>query len=366
MPTHTGEEEKHLIDVVRQGRLMDQGRYVDQCEQWFATRTNCPKVLFTSSCTHALEMAAILAGISPGDEVILPSYTFVSTATAFALRGARLVFVDIRPDTMNLDVDQVERALTRNTRAIVAVHYAGIACAMDKIMALANERGIFVIEDAAQAMLASYNDRPLGTIGHLGTFSFHETKNFTSGGAGGLLLVNDEALAARADIVRDKGTNRGQYFRGQVAKYTWHDLGSSYKPTELQAAYLWPQLLAADAIQDARMALWKNYESRLAPLVSSSTLSINAVPEECSHNAHIFYLKVRDLAQRTALINHLKTHDVQATFHFVPLHSSPAGQRYGKFFGKDVWTTRESERLLRLPLWHGMNGEHVSRVTEAV
>jgi len=299
-------------------------------------------------------MAAILIGIQPGDEVIMPSYTFVSTANAFVLRGAKIVFVDIRPDTMNMDEAFIEAAITPSTKAICPVHYAGVACDMGVIDDIAQRHGLFVVEDAAQGVMSTYQGKPLGTLGHLAAYSFHETKNLTSGGEGGLLIINDERFAQRADIIREKGTNRSQFFRGEVDKYTWIDIGSSYLPSEIQAAYLWGQLDLAEAITANRLSTWNAYQEALSDLEVSGKIKLPTVSDNCQHNGHMFYLKCQDYAERSALLSHLKQNGILAVFHYIPLHSAPAGIRYGRFHGEDCFTTKESERLVRLPLWYGM------------
>lgn len=351
---------------MRSPKMSGDGDYTQRCHQWFREQLGCPAALLTPSCTQALEMAALLIDIQPGDEVIMPSFTFVSTANAFVLRGARVVFVDIRPDTMNIDETLVEDAITPQTKAIVVVHYAGVACEMDAILDVARRHGLSVIEDAAQGMMARYKGRALGTLGGLGAFSFHETKNYTSGGEGGLLIVNDERHLHRAEIIREKGTNRSQFFRGMVDKYSWVDLGSSYLPSEIQAAYLWGQLTVAEDINQNRLHTWNTYHQAFAELESMGRLVRPSVPQSCTHNAHMYYLKARDLGERTALIDHLKQAGVMAVFHYVPLHSATAGLRFSRFHGTDQHTTRESERLLRLPLWFGMGDREREQVIEAV
>ncbi|MEA1062655.1 dTDP-4-amino-4,6-dideoxygalactose transaminase [Erwinia sp. HR93] len=353
-PPVVGTEKDYLQSAIESGKLCGDGAFTRRCQQWMEQRFNVRKVLLTPSCTASLEMAALLIDIQPGDEVIVPSYTFVSTANAFALRGARLVFVDIRPDTMNIDERKIEAAITEKTRAIVPVHYAGVACEMDTIMRIANAHKLWVIEDAAQGVMSTYKGRALGTIGHIGCFSFHETKNYTAGGEGGATLVNDAELVARAEIIREKGTNRSQFFRGQVDKYTWRDLGSSFLMSDLQAAYLWAQLEAADTINRQRLTLWQTYYDALLPLMQKGRIELPTLPAECNHNAHMFYIKLRDEADRERLIAWLKEAEILAVFHYIPLHSSPAGQQYGYFHGKDDYTTRESERLLRLPLFYNL------------
>lgn len=311
-------------------------------------------------------MAALLIDIQPGDEVIMPSYTFVSTANAFVLRGATIVFVDVRPDTLNIDETQIEAAITPKTRAIVPVHYAGVACEMDTIMALAAKHQLYVIEDAAQGVMSQYKGRALGTIGHIGCFSFHETKNYTAGGEGGATLINEAKLIERAEIIREKGTNRSQFFRGQVDKYTWRDIGSSYLMADLQAAYLWAQLEAAERINQQRLRLWQNYYDALQPLAASGRIALPAVPASCRHNAHMFYLKLRDSEDRQALINWMKEAEILTVFHYIPLHSSPAGTRFGRFHGTDAFTTRESERLLRLPLFYNLSDNNQRTVISSL
>ncbi len=311
-------------------------------------------------------MAALLLEIKEGDEVIMPSYTFVSTADAFALRGAKIVFVDVRAETMNIDERLIERAITPKTKAIVPVHYAGVACEMDTIMEIASRYGLFVVEDAAQGFASTYKGKALGTIGHLGAFSFHETKNITSGGEGGLLLINDERFVHRAEIIREKGTNRSQFFRGMVDKYSWVDIGSSYLPSELQAAYLWGQLEMVDVIQEQRMKNWQYYYEKLLPLSQQGRIELPTIPEGCVHNAHMFYLKVKDLDVRTALLDLFKAQNIGAVFHYIPLHSAPAGLKYGRFEGEDRYTTLESERLIRLPLYYGLTCKEIDEVCEVL
>lgn len=311
-------------------------------------------------------MAAILIGIQPGDEVIMPSYTFVSTANSFVLRGAKIVFVDIRPDTLNIDESLIEAAITSRTKAIVPVHYAGVACEMDTINAIAQRHGLFVIEDAAQGMMSTYHGKPLGTLGHMGAYSFHETKNFTSGGEGGLLIINDERFIQRAEIIREKGTNRSQFFRGMVDKYTWVDMGSSYLPSDIQAAYLWGQLEMADEITANRLASWQRYLDGLRPLRDEGLIELPVIPAHCVHNGHMFYLKVKNLDERTALLSHLKSEGCYAVFHYVPLHNSPAGEKFSLFHGEDRYTSTESERLIRLPMFYGMKHEEIDRVVSVI
>lgn len=365
-PAYTGCEDKYLLKAMTSTKLSGDGTYARECQSWFEKQLSCPKTLLTPSCTQALEMAALLIDIMPGDEVIMPSYTFVSTANAFVLRGAVIVFVDIRPDTMNIDETLIEAAITPRTKAIVPVHYAGVSCEMQEICAIAERHGLLVIEDAAQGMMANYRGKPLGTLGHLAAFSFHETKNFTSGGEGGLLLINDERYIERAEIIREKGTNRSQFFRGELDKYTWVDVGSSYLPSELQAAYLRGQLDATEAITKNRLKTWTSYKEAFSNLEADGTLHCMPVANGMQHNGHMFYVKCRDLAERTALIAHLKTRDVHAVFHYVPLHSAPAGKQFGRFHGVDRYTTVESERLVRLPMWFGMDDNVRREVIDAV
>jgi dTDP-4-amino-4,6-dideoxygalactose transaminase len=366
IPPYTGNEDQYVIQAMHSKKISGDGYFGKKCQAWFEQQLPCKKALLTPSCTAALEMAALLIDIQPGDEVIMPSYTFVSTANAFALRGAKIVFVDIRPDTMNIDEKLIEAAITSKTKAIVPVHYAGVACEMDAIMDISQRHGLFVIEDAAQAMLSSYKGKALGTIGHLAAYSFHETKNYTSGGEGGLLIINDENFSQRAEIIREKGTNRSQFFRGHVDKYTWVDIGSSYLPSELQAAYLWGQLEAADTINKNRLDTWSVYKQTLETIAARGHISTPQIPTDCQHNAHMFYVKVKDLSQRSALIEHLRGHNISAVFHYIPLHSAPAGRKLGHFNSPDNFTTLESERLLRLPIWYGITQPDVKKVCAAI
>ena len=326
----------------------------------------CKKALLTTSCTHALEMAAILIDIKEGDEVIMPSYTFVSTANAFVLRGAKIVFVDIRQDTLNIDETKIEQAITQKTKAIVPVHYAGVACEMDTIMDIASRHNLFVVEDAAQGMMSTYKGKALGTIGHFGTYSFHETKNYTSAGEGGLLIINDEKFVQRAEIIREKGTNRSLFFRGMVDKYSWVDIGSSYLPNDMSAAYLWGGLERADEINDDRLGSWQKYHDRLQELEKEGLIELPTIPDGCVQNAHMFYLKVKDLDERTALLYKFKKEHIWAVFHYVPLHSAPAGLKYGRFDGIDEFTTKESERLVRLPMYYGLSNDEIDAVCDVI
>ncbi len=354
-PPVVGSELEYMQSAMGSGKLSGDGEFTRRCQQWMEQRFNSTKVLLTPSCTASLEMAAILVNIQPGDEVIMPSYTFVSTANAFVLRGATIVFVDVRPDTLNIDETRIEAAITPNTRAIVPVHYAGVSCEMDTIMALATRYQLYVIEDAAQGVMSTYKGRALGSIGHIGCFSFHETKNYTAGGEGGATLINDSALIERAEIIREKGTNRSQFFRGMVDKYTWRDIGSSYLMSDLQAAYLWAQLEVATRVNTRRLHLWQRYYDALKPLAARGRITLPTIAPQCQHNAHMFAIRLRDNADRRALIHGLNEAGILAVFHYIPLHSSPAGQQFGRFYGEDRYTTTESERLLRLPLFYNLS-----------
>lgn len=365
VPPVIGKELEYIKVAIENRKICGDGVFTKKCSSWIEQNTGTAKALLTTSCTHATEMSAILADIKEGDEVIMPSYTFVSTADAFVLRGARVVFVDIRPDTMNIDETLIENAITDRTKAIVPVHYAGVACEMDTICSLADKYGLFVIEDAAQAVMSSYKGIPLGSIGDFGCFSFHETKNFSMGEGGALLIKRGEYIE-KAEIVREKGTNRSKFFRGQIDKYTWVDAGSSYLPSELNAAYLWAQFEEADKIFNSRMSNWNIYDDRLKHLEDKGVLELPQIPKECKHNAHMFYIKVQDLSERTELINYLKEKNINAVFHYIPLHSSPAGLKFGKFIGEDKYTTTESERLLRLPLYYGLKKNEVQYITEII
>jgi dTDP-4-amino-4,6-dideoxygalactose transaminase len=349
----TGKELFYIAEAHFNGMLAGDGPFTKRCHNWLEARTGSEKALLTHSCTAALEMAAMLLDIQQGDEVIMPSYTFVSTANAFVLRGAVPVFIDIRPDTLNIDENLIEAAITPKTKAIVSVHYAGAACEMDVIMDIARRHGLMVIEDAAQGIMSSYKGRPLGSIGHLGCLSFHETKNIISG-EGGALLINDTSLAYRAEIIREKGTNRSQFFRGQVDKYTWCDVGSSYLPGELIAAFLWAQMEAAEEITHRRLALWNTYHQAFASLEHEGLVRRPIVPHGCSHNAHMYYLLLSDLATRSAFIDHMRQKEIATVFHYVPLHSSPAGERFGRAHGDLSVTLDLADRLVRLPLWVGL------------
>ncbi len=365
VPPYTGRELQYISQAVEQQKICGDGEFTRRCNSWIEERTGTKKCLLTTSCTHATELAALLSKVGPGDEVIMPSYTFVSTADAFVLRGAVPVFVDIRPDTMNIDETLIEDAVTERTKAIVPVHYAGVACEMDVIMEIARRHGLFVIEDAAQGIMSTYKGKALGTIGDFGAFSFHETKNYSMG-EGGALLIRDTRYVEEAEILREKGTNRSKFFRGQIDKYTWVNYGSSYLPSDMNAAYLWAQLEMADAINNHRLALWDQYYEELLPLQEKGLLELPTVPEGCVHNAHMFYIKAKDLKERTALLAFLKEHDILSVFHYIPLHTAPAGLKFGRFHGKDVYTTRESERLCRLPMFYKLTAEEVSYITGKV
>jgi len=364
IPPFTGRELEYIEEAVKNRKLCGDGPFTKRCNRFLEELTGATKALLTTSCTHATEMAAMLCDVGPGDEVIMPSYTFVSTADAFVLRGARAVFVDIHPETMNMDERLVEQAITESTKAIVPVHYAGVCCEMDEINRIARKHRLMVVEDAAQAILSEYKGKAAGTLGDFGCYSFHETKNLSMG-EGGALLIKDAKYVERAEIIREKGTNRSKFFRGEIDKYTWIDAGSSYLPSELNAAYLWAQLEIARQIIDDRMASWNYYREALRDLADDGRIELPFIPEGCRHNAHMFFIKARDLEERTALIRFLKENGIGAVFHYVPLHSSEAGVRLGRFSGEDRYTTRESERLVRLPLYYGM-GNAVEQVSAAV
>ncbi|MBP3719927.1 MAG: dTDP-4-amino-4,6-dideoxygalactose transaminase [Clostridia bacterium] len=365
VPPCTGREIRYMAEAVASRKICGDGEFTRRCSAWLENRFQARRVLLTTSGTTALDMAALLSCLEPGDEVILPSYTFSSTATAFVLAGARLVFVDIRPDTMNIDERKIEDAVTDRTRVIVPVHYAGVACEMDTILAIAEKHGLKVAEDAAQGVMSTYHGRALGTIGDFGCFSFHETKNYSMG-EGGALLLRDDTYIERAEILREKGTNRARFFRGQVDKYTWVDLGDSVLPSELNAAYLWAQLEEAEEMLARRMAAWNRYDAALRPLAEEGLMEVPVIPEGCEHNAHMYYLKCRDLAQRTDFISFMKGRGVQCVFHYIPLHSAPAGLRFGRFHGEDEYTTRESERLVRLPLFDAITPAQQEEVINGV
>lgn len=360
-----GTEIKYMQEAIANGKLSGDGPFTKLCSDWMRESYGSNYVLLTTSCTHALEMAAFLSDIKPGDEIIMPSYTFVSTADAFVLRGAQIVFVDIRPETMNINEDKIEAAITKRTKAIVPVHYAGVACDMDKIMELAAKYQITVIEDAAQGVNAFYKGKALGTIGHYGCYSFHETKNYSMG-EGGALLFQDGCKLEEAEILREKGTNRSKFFRGQIDKYTWVGYGSSYLPSDLNAAYLYAQLLEADRINKKRLQIYDFYQKQLKPLADAGYIEQPHVPEYAVHNAHMYYIKVRDMEVRTRLIEYLREREIMCVFHYIPLHSAPAGIKYGRFHGEDRFTTKESERLMRLPMFYNMELTQAAEVVKAI
>ncbi len=364
VPPYVGKEKEYIEQAIEKKKICGDGEFTKKCNEWLENKTGTSKALLTTSCTHATEMTALLSDIKPGDEVIMPSYTFVSTADAFVLRGAKAVFVDIRPDTMNIDEKLIEDAITDKTKAIVPVHYAGVSCEMDTIMDIAKRHNLKVIEDAAQGVMSEYKGKALGTIGDYGCYSFHETKNYSMGEGGALLIRNPEDVE-RAEIIREKGTNRSKFFRGQIDKYTWVAAGSSYLPSELNAAYLYAQLEQADKIYQDRMNSWNRYYEMLSDLEQAGKIQLPVVPKECKHNAHMFYIKAKDLEERTALIDFLKANGVSSVFHYIPLHSAPAGMELGRFNGEDRYTTKESERLLRLPMYYGL-GDNVEYVAEKV
>lgn len=365
IPPFAGKELEYVKQAVKAHKICGDGQFTKKCNAWLEERFHAQKVLLTTSGSTALDMAALLCDIKPGDEVILPSYTFSSTANAFVLVGAKLVFVDIRPDTMNIDETKIEAAITERTKVIVPVHYAGVACEMDTIMDIARRHNLKVVEDAAQGVMSYYKGRALGTIGDFGCYSFHETKNYSMG-EGGALVINDPQYNEAAEILREKGTNRSKFFRGQVDKYTWVDFGDSYLPSDMNAAYLWAQLEIADEINENRLATWNAYDKAFRPLAGEGQLELPTIPGDCVHNAHMYYVKLKDLEERTAFITFMKTRGVQCTFHYIPLHSAPAGMKFGRFDGEDVFTTRESDRLVRLPMYYGMSMEDRDRVIESV
>lgn len=366
IPPYVGHEMEYLQKACEVNhKICGDGPFTKQCKAWVEEKTGTAECLMTTSGTSALEMAAHLSHIQPGEEVIMPSYTFCSTADAFVLKGAVPVFVDIRPDTMNLDETLLEDAITDKTRAIAAVHYAGVSCEMDTILEIAGRHHLTVVEDAAQGVMSSYKGRALGTLGDFGCYSFHETKNYSMG-EGGALLIRDPEKISEAEILREKGTNRSQFFRGQIDKYTWVDYGSSFLPSELNAAYLMAQLDQADAINHARLARWEQYYRLLSPLAAEGRIELPVIPKDCVHNAHMFYIKTRDLEERQALIQALREQGILAVFHYIPLHSSPAGRKFGRFHGEDRYTTRESERLLRLPMYYSLTEENVNDVVSVI
>lgn len=365
VPPFTGKETEYIMEAVKAQKICGDGQFTKKCNAWLEQKTGTAKALLTTSCTHATELAALLAGVKAGDEVIMPSYTFVSTADAFVLRGATPVFVDIRPDTMNIDETKIEAAITEKTVGIVPVHYAGVACEMDTIMDIAKRHNLWVIEDAAQGIMSTYKGKALGTFGEFGCFSFHETKNYSMG-EGGAILIREEKYIEDAEILREKGTNRSKFYRGQIDKYTWVNQGSSYLPSDMNAAYLWAQLEMAEEINDWRLGVWNQYKKELSCLAEEGKIELPVIPKDCVHNAHMFYIKTKDIEERTELIDYLKSNGVLAVFHYIPLHSAPAGQKFGRFHGEDVYTTKESERLLRLPLYYGLKEEEVAYICEKV
>lgn len=365
MPPYVGTENNYIKKAIENHKICGDGEFTKKCSAWIEEKTGTKKGLLTTSCTHALEMAALLLDIKPGDEVIMPSFTFVSTADAFVLRGAKAVFVDIRPDTMNINEELIEDAITDRTKAIVPVHYAGVACEMDRIMEIAAKHGLAVVEDAAQGVMSSYKGKALGTIGDFGCYSFHETKNYSMG-EGGALLIRDDARTEDAEIIREKGTNRSKFFRGQIDKYTWVNWGSSYLPSDMNAAYLWAQLEQAEEINENRLNSWTEYYNGLKDLADEGKIELPYIPGECVHNAHMFYIKAKDLEERTALIKYLKDNEINTAFHYIPLHSAPAGIKFGRFNGEDIYTTKESERLLRLPMYYQLTKEDRDKVIDKI
>lgn len=365
VPPYTGREMEYVKEAVENMHICGDGIFTRKCSAFLEERTGTAKCLLTTSCTHALEMAALLCDIKEGDEVIMPSYTFVSTADAFVLRGAKIVFVDIRPDTMNIDENLIEGAVTEKTKAIAVVHYAGVGCEMDKIMDIAGRHGLKVVEDDAQGILSTYKGRPLGTFGDFGCLSFHETKNFSMG-EGGALLIRDGKYVEEAEILREKGTDRSKYFRGQVDKYRWQNFGSSYLPSDMNAAYLYAQFEMAEEISRVRTHRWNQYYKLLSPLAEAGKIELPFIPEECTNNGHMFYIKTKDMEERSALIDFLKEKGILAVFHYVPLHSAPAGLKFGRFHGEDRYTTRESERLLRLPMFYQLKETEVDYIAGKV
>ncbi|WP_260608766.1 dTDP-4-amino-4,6-dideoxygalactose transaminase [Vibrio cholerae] len=363
-PPVTGNELKYISQAVSGDKLSGDGPFAKQCEVWLEKHTQTKKALLTPSCTHALELAALLIDIQAGDEVIMPSFTFVSTANAFVLRGAKIVFVDIRPDTMNIDETKIESAITARTKAIVPVHYAGVSCDMGTIMAIANKYKLFVIEDAAQGMMSTYKEQPLGSIGHMAAFSFHETKNYTSGGEGGALLINDQRFIQRAEILREKGTNRSLFFKGMVDKYTWVDIGSSMLPSEIQAAYLYAQMEQAVEINHTRLNIWNSYLNAFSKYQESGVIELPSIPANCQHNAHMFYIKLHNVNIRDKFIIHMKNNSILTVFHYLPLHSTVAGRKFSYFHGEDIHTTKESEKLVRLPLYFNLKEEDMNRIID--
>lgn len=361
VPPFTGKEMEYMKEAVTNQKICGDGSFTKKCNEWIENKTEAGRCMLTTSCTHALELSALIVDIKPGDEVIMPAYTFVSTADAFVLRGAKIVFVDIRPDTMNIDETKIEAAITEKTRAIAPVHYAGVACEMDAILAIAKKHHLYVVEDAAQGLMSTYKGQALGTIGDFGAFSFHETKNYSMG-EGGAILLRDEKYCELAEIMREKGTNRSKFFRGQIDKYTWVEFGSSYLPSDLNAAYLWAQLELAEEINDNRLISWNHYYKGLTDLAEKGHIALPVIPKDCVHNAHMFYIKTKDIKERSQLIKFLKKNEIMAVFHYIPLHTAPAGIKYGRFHGEDKYTTKESERLLRLPMYYNLEPEKVEYI----
>ncbi len=365
VPPFVGTELEYVKKAVDNKKICGDGEFTKLCNKWIEDKTGTAKALLTTSCTHALEMAAILCDIKEGDEVIMPSYTFVSTADAFVSRGAKIVFVDIRPDTLNINEQLIEAAITDKTKVIVPVHYAGVACEMDTILEIAKKHNLKVVEDAAQGVTSTYKGRQLGAIGDYGCYSFHETKNFSMG-EGGALLIKNAADAEQAEIIREKGTNRSKFFRGQIDKYTWVDFGSSYLPSDMNAAYLWAQLEKVDDICSNRIASWNRYYEGLKCLANSGCIELPTIPEHCEHNAHMFYIKTKNIEERSKLIQHLKENGIMSVFHYIPLHSAPAGKKFGRFHGEDIYTTSESERLLRLPMYYGLENDAIDKTISLI
>lgn len=365
VPPYIGKEQDYIKEAIDAHKICGDGQFTKKCNRWIEERTGVSKALLTTACSTALDMAAMLTEVGPEDEVILPSFTFVSTANAFVLRGAKLVFVDIRPDTQNIDEKLIEDAITDKTKVIVPVHYAGVGCEMDTIMDIAKRHSLQVVEDAAQGVMSYYKGKALGAIGDYGCYSFHETKNYSMG-EGGALLIKDESKVDRAEIIREKGTDRSRFLRGQIDKYTWVDMGSSYLPSEMNAAYLYAQLEEAEMINEKRLTSWDKYYELLSPLADAGRLELPVVPKECSHNAHMFYIKTADIEERTALAAFLKENGILAVFHYVPLHSAPAGKKFGRFHGEDRYTTNTFERLLRLPMYYGLKKEEIEYICNRI
>lgn len=362
-PPHMEKSITYMKQAMENNHICGDGYYTKKCSEWITKKTGISKALLTTSCTHALEMAAMMMDIKAGDEVIMPAYTFASTADAFALRGAQIIFVDIKPETMNINEELIEQAITNRTKAIVPVHYAGVSCEMDKIMDIAKSYNLFVAEDAAQGVMSAYKGKALGSIGNFGCYSFHETKNYSMG-EGGAFLIRDSNLIEKAEILREKGTNRSKFWRGEIDKYTWVDLGSSYLPSELNTAYLWAQLEHAESINERRLEIWDYYNNSLQKLKHSGYIKLPYIPSYCKHNAHMYYIKTRTGEERNQLITYLKQNGIHAVFHYIPLHKVPAGLKYGSFYGEDQYTTSESEKLVRLPLFYGLRDEEAAMVVK--